>query len=81
MGFLTKIKDGVKRAIYIVRLDEDEVKNVKLGNEGQEIGWFTPHEIQEIGAVPAVKSFFQKNAKIVELFLRGRIDIKKLKIT
>lgn len=75
-----KIKrDKIRRAIYLIRLSKEEVKRIRLGNEGQELKWFSPHKIGKIDAVPEIKSFFQKHSEKIKLMTTGKLDIEKLK--
>ena len=79
LGFLKMKSDQVQRAIYLVRLNKAESRKIKLGNEGQELRWFKPHEIANINAVPEIKDFFQKNAEEIEKIIKNRIKIEELK--
>jgi mutator protein MutT len=79
LGFLKMKSDQVQRAIYLVRLNKGESKKIKLGDEGQELRWFKPHEIANINAVPEIKDFFQKNAAEIEKIIKRRIKIEDLK--
>lgn len=79
LGFFETKKDKVKRAIYLVKLSKEEVKKTRLGNEGQELKWFTPDEIGKIDTVPEIKKFFQKHSKKIKLTITGKIKKEEIK--
>jgi 8-oxo-dGTP diphosphatase len=79
LGFLKMKSDQVQRAIYLVRLNKGESKKIKLGDEGQELRWFKPHEIANTNAVPEIKDFFQKNAEEIGKIIKNRIKTEELK--
>jgi len=79
LGFLGYQKDKIKRAIYLVKVTKKDFPKIKLGNEGQELGWFKPKEIGQIEAVPEIKVFFKKHAEEIEKLLQGKKNIKTVK--
>ncbi len=79
MGFLGYQKDKIKRAIYLIKLTKEDLPKIKLGNEGQELGWFKPKEISQIEAVPEIKVFFKKHAEKIEKLLQGKKGTKTIK--
>lgn len=47
-------------ALYLVHLDEEEVKDLKLGNEGQEVRFFSVDEMAKLNLSLAVGLFVRK---------------------
>ncbi len=78
LGFLKTPVDNIKRAVYFAELSENEYKKVKLGNEGQEIGWFSPEEIEKIDALEAIKSFVSKYKDSIKKAIQKELPMEKL---
>ncbi len=58
-------------AVYLVRLDKDEMKSLKLGNEGQEIRFFGVEELESINLTPRARGIFEKNRQQFEQLSQG----------
>lgn len=78
LGFLKIPIGNIRRAIYFAKLSENEYKRVRLGNEGQEIGWFFPEEIEKIKVVDEIKRFFAKYKKQIKEVVEGKSEIQNL---
>jgi len=76
LGFFETEKQN---AIYLLELTNEEIQEIKLGDEGQELKWFKPQEIADIDAVPIVKDFFQKNAKKIEPLIKSETKTEDLR--
>ena len=76
LGFFETEKQN---AIYLLELTNEEIQEIKLGDEGQELKWFKPQEIADIDAVPTVKDFFQKNAKKIEPLIKSETKTEDLR--
>jgi len=76
LGFFETEKQN---AIYLLELTNEEIQEIKLGDEGQELKWFKPQEIADIDAVPIVKDFFQKNAKEIEPLIKSETKTEDLR--
>ena len=75
--------NGLKHAIFLVRLNDVEVKNVKLGDEGQELKFFSLDELKDIPLTVNLQAYFNKFGdelkKIIEKNLKiniGKIGLK-----
>lgn len=78
MGIFNFIKDKVRRAIYFAELSEKEYEKIKLGDEGQALGWFLPEEIKKIGVIKEIKDFFSRYEKEIKEALVKGTKLKKL---
>lgn len=76
LGFFETEKQN---AIYLLELTNEEIQEIKLGDEGQELKWFKPQEIADIDAIPIVRDFFQKNAKKVEPLIKSETKTEDLR--
>ncbi|MEF3692536.1 MAG: NUDIX domain-containing protein [Candidatus Moraniibacteriota bacterium] len=54
------IPDKLEHSLYWIKLSEDKIKDIKLGNEGQKIGFFSMEELSEMRLGIIVFSYFQK---------------------
>lgn len=64
-------------ALYLVRLNDEEVKELKLGNEGQEVRFFAVDEMEILNLSPAVKGFFKKyKEKLINIAMGAEVDGK-----
>lgn len=66
LGKLTSPDDIL--ALYLVRLTDQEVRSLKLGNEGQEVRFFSVTEMDNLNLSPVVRGFFNKyKEKLIEI--------------
>ncbi|MBP7785678.1 NUDIX domain-containing protein [Patescibacteria group bacterium] len=73
------INKGHIIGIYISYLTDEEVKEIKLGNEGQALNFFTLDEIQKLDLTPPSKMYFEKYLSQIErLINRDTVTIKEL---
>lgn len=59
LGMLT-VLEGTKHALFLVRLTESEAEDVKLGNEGQRLDFFSFKEITNLPLTKNFSLFFEK---------------------
>lgn len=55
--------------IYFVQLSDEEASQIKLGNEGQELKFFTLEEIENIKLTKKVEMGFKENKKLLSELL------------
>lgn len=68
------VRPGNIVALYLVRLSDEEVKDLKLGNEGQEVRFFKADEIDGLNLSPTVSLFVARyKEKLVELVRGGDV--------
>ena len=46
--------------LYWIKLSEEKIKDIKLGNEGQKIDFFSVEELSKINLGPALLNYLQK---------------------
>lgn len=80
-GIFKFINDNVKRAIYFVRLSDKEYKKVRLGNEGQEIDWFSPEEIERIETATEIKNLFAKYKMQIKNAVENKLELRSLLVS
>ncbi len=72
-------EDGSKVFRYFTKLTKDEFKNVKLGNEGQKLGFFSLDKINELDlAGYSTEYFLNYLDQIKEIVEKDKIPEKKL---
>jgi len=49
-----------RNSFYLCRLTGKEFNKVKLGNEGQKIGWFSLEELKKLDLTTALTKYFHK---------------------
>lgn len=55
-------------ALYLVRLSDDEVKDLKLGNEGQELKFYEVNDVEKLNLTPSVRAFINKyKLKLIDI--------------
>ncbi|NCA93647.1 NUDIX domain-containing protein [bacterium] len=54
------IPEKLEYFFYWVKLSEDKLKDIKLGNEGQKVGFFSVEELSEMKLGEIVSVYFQK---------------------
>lgn len=54
------IPEKLEYSLYWIKLSEDKIKDIKLGNEGQEVGFFSVEELNEMKLGAIVSDYFQK---------------------
>lgn len=65
--------------IYISYLTDEEATQVKLGNEGQALNFFTLDEIIKLELTPTSKMYFEKYLPQIEKLINGEsVNIKEL---
>ena len=65
--------------IYISYLTDEEAMQVKLGNEGQALNFFTLNEIIKLDLTPTSKMYLEKYLPQIEKLINGEpVNIKEL---
>jgi 8-oxo-dGTP diphosphatase len=59
------------RGRFTAELSQDEVKNIKLGDEGQNLGFFTLEEMETMDLTPKVKHSLETKRFVFEKLLRN----------
>ncbi len=72
--------NGLKHAIYLVQLNETEVAYVKLGDEGQELRFFSLQELKDIPLTINLKIYFDKFGDEWRKIIEGNSKIYPEKI-
>lgn len=60
-------------SLYVCYLDDNEKKEVKLGNEGQDLRFFTLEEIEKLPLTPLTKEYFEKYLPQLKRMIKGEI--------
>lgn len=60
-------------SIYISFLTDEEVKNIKLGNEGQKLKFFTKEELVNLNVTPSIKLYMEKYSDALDALINGKI--------
>jgi len=60
---------------YLVRLDTDEVEQLKLGDEGQEMKFFAFDEMLKLPMPPYLGNFVQKNKEYLKMIIEDGAEI------
>ena len=58
-------------AFYVINLTDKEAKEVKLGNEGQELRFFTLDDIKKIDLSSTLKNYYEKYLPQLTRLVRG----------
>lgn len=76
----TTYSDGSLVCRYFCEVTDVQFSNIKLGDEGQRLGWFTPDEvmamIKEDAYSPYLAVYFEKFIDTIRLFLEGKRDVE-----
>jgi 8-oxo-dGTP diphosphatase len=54
------VPEKLEYSLYWIKLSEDKIKDIKLGNEGQRVGFFSVEELNEMKLGAIVSDYFQK---------------------
>lgn len=60
-----RTEDG-RKGIFYIRLNNKQAKSIKLGNEGQKIGFFSIDEVGELELTKKLNSFFKRHRDHIE---------------
>ena len=60
-------------SVYVSFLTDDEVKRIKLGNEGQELKFFTKEELVHLTVTPSIKLYMEKYGDALDALINGEI--------
>lgn len=68
--------------IYIAKMTKDEVKNIKLGDEGQEVKFFSVSEIERLRLANNLQVYFKKHRDYFKKWINSdsQIEPKKLSL-
>ena len=64
-------EDEVLHKLYLIRLDDQEAENIKLGNEGQKLQFFKFEELQEISLPDVLRDHFQEYSDQIKFIISG----------
>jgi 8-oxo-dGTP diphosphatase len=80
--YLGKLKtpDGNSHFIFLVDMTKDEVKNIRLGNEGQKVKFFSISEINKLELAKNLKMYFNSYGDYLEKWLNGNTPIAPEKL-
>jgi 8-oxo-dGTP diphosphatase len=70
-------KDLLEYFLYYVQLSDDEVNKIKLGNEGQELKFFSVDEMDGLKMNVGVRNYYDKYRKGMKKLLEENILDKK----
>lgn len=81
--YLGKIQtpNGLFHAIFLSKPTKEEVKRIKLGNEGQKVKFFSIDEIKNLKLAKSIKKYFDLYGNYLDWLLNTNtkdIDIKRL---
>lgn len=65
------VMEDYEVSLYTVKLDEDEVANVKLGNEGSEIRFFTYDELKTLSLTEHLQYYLNKHPESAKKLVEG----------
>lgn len=76
--YLGKIStpDGNSHAIFLVKMTNREVEQLKIGDEGQKIKFFSIQEIRNLDLATNVKRYFELHADYLEQWLNNNYPIE-----
>lgn len=60
-------------SVYISFLTDEEVKHIKLGNEGQKLEFFTKDELAHLAVTPSIKFYMEKYGETLDALINGKI--------
>ncbi len=60
-------------SFYVAYLSDDEIKDLKIGNEGQDLKFFTIDEIKELELAFTIRVYFEKYLPQLQRLVAGEI--------
>ena len=57
-------------AVYVVYLTSEEAQSIKLGNEGQEVKFFSFEELEHVDLTTNLKLIYQDKKELIEKLLK-----------
>lgn len=81
--YLGKLKtpDGNPHYIFLVKMTKFEVNKIKLGDEGQEVKFFSISEIEKLQLAKDLKIYFKRHQGYLEEWLNGNSPIEPEKLS
>lgn len=65
----------IKHVFFIARLSSTEFKRVKLGDEGQKLGWFRVKDLKNLNLTSGLSNYFKLHGEYLEKIVDKRTDI------
>lgn len=65
-----------KHSFFIVRLTTREFRKVKLGNEGQKLGWFKVKDLENVNLGSNLSRYFKAYKNQLNGIVENKVDIK-----
>jgi 8-oxo-dGTP diphosphatase len=66
---------------FLILLDEEEMKDIHLGDEGQEYRFFTLDEALQLDAVPHLQQFIDRNKELLKDIIENGAKVEEEKFS